>query len=87
MWMVVASRALELQVQTLKPFRVRYAPAPLGAARRFRASLDATTTLQRYRDRLAPAVADHAAALIGPPVPTTPGLRLLIQRGIATHVT
>src|SRR5439155_13006850 len=58
--------------------------APLSAARSFPASLDATATLQRHLDRLAPAVAHHAAAVIGPPIPATPP-GLLIQRGIASH--
>jgi len=73
-----------LQVQTLKAFRVRVASTPLGAARCFRASLDVTATLQRHGDVLAAAVADHAAAVIGPSIPATPP-GLLMQRGITSH--
>jgi len=56
----------------------------LGAAGSFRPSLDAAAALYEHRDCLAPAVAHHAAATIGPAIPTTtPGL--LMQRGIACH--
>jgi len=51
----------------------------LHATRTFRASLDAAAALHRHRDRLAPAVAHHAPAAIGPPIPAT-SLRLLMQR-------
>src|SRR6266576_3158905 len=47
-------------------------PACPGATGRFHASLDAIATLERHLHVLAPAIADHAAALIDPPVPTAP---------------
>src|SRR5213083_1063953 len=73
-----------LQVQRLKAFGVRVAPARPGATRSFRASLDAATALERHRHALASAIADHAAAAIGSPIPATPP-GLLIQGGIASH--
>ena len=50
---------------------------------------DATATLHRYRDRLAPAVTHHAAAAIGPAIPAAPlGLpapRSLVPPGVIRH--
>ncbi|PYP00079.1 MAG: hypothetical protein DMD60_00015 [Gemmatimonadetes bacterium] len=73
-----------LQVQPLKPFRVRVAPTPLRATRSIGAPLDAIATFVLHLDVLAPPIAHHSAALIGPPVPATPP-GLLVQRGIAFH--
>src|SRR5260370_38688957 len=52
----------------------------MGAAGSFRASLGAAAALHRHRDCLAPAVAYHAAAAIGPAIPAAP-LWLLAPRG------